>query len=53
MTPYATGGMYVNYLGPDDIERHRAAFGANLDRLMQVKARYDPDGRFPGIPSRS
>ncbi|MGI8658022.1 MAG: FAD-binding oxidoreductase [Candidatus Limnocylindria bacterium] len=52
MTPYATGGMYVNYLGPDDIDRHRAAFGANLDRLMQIKARYDPDGLFQGIPTR-
>jgi FAD/FMN-containing dehydrogenase len=50
LTPYATGGMYVNYLGPDDIDRHRASYGANLDRLMEIKARYDPDGVFSGVP---
>lgn len=48
MAAYSTGGMYVNYLGADDLDRARAAFGPNHDRLREVKDRYDPDGVFNG-----
>lgn len=46
MLPWSTGGLYANYVGPDDVGRLAASFGPNLDRLRQVKERYDPDGVF-------
>jgi hypothetical protein len=42
--------MYVNYLGIEDVDRLRAAFGPNLERLMEIKSRHDPRGIFTGIP---
>jgi FAD/FMN-containing dehydrogenase len=48
VTPYASGGVYVNYLGEDRDERVAAAYGENLARLQEVKAAYDPDGVFSG-----
>jgi FAD/FMN-containing dehydrogenase len=44
MAPFGTGGTYANYVGLDDLDRRRAVHGANLDRLTDVKARYDPAG---------
>jgi FAD/FMN-containing dehydrogenase len=41
--PYSTGGAYVNE--PLD-EKPRAAFGPNLERLAEIKQRYDPDNVF-------
>ncbi|MBA1147571.1 FAD-binding oxidoreductase [Ectothiorhodospiraceae bacterium WFHF3C12] len=48
MTPHATGGVYVNFLGGDEgAERLRAAFGAGtFERLASVKADWDPGNRF-------
>jgi len=47
LQPFGTGGVYVNYLGVgDDESRVRDAYGANYDRLAQVKRRYDPDNLF-------
>jgi FAD/FMN-containing dehydrogenase len=40
-------GAYVNFLGNEGEERIRAAYpGSTWDRLMEVKARYDPDNIF-------
>jgi len=45
--PYSTGGNYVNFQTADeDDDRIRATYGANFDRLVEVKARYDPDNVF-------
>ena len=41
--PWATGGVYVNEAW--DVSPH-AAYGANYERLAQVKARYDPANLF-------
>jgi hypothetical protein len=47
--PYSAGGAYVNMMmdaadeGPD---RVRASYGANYDRLAQIKAKYDPTNLF-------
>jgi FAD/FMN-containing dehydrogenase len=41
--PYSTGGVYVNE--PLD-EKASSAFGANLDRLIEIKQRYDPTNMF-------
>jgi FAD/FMN-containing dehydrogenase len=45
-TPFATGGVYVNFLTADESDRVRAAYGANYQRLAETKARYDPDNLF-------
>ncbi|GIK84987.1 MAG: FAD-linked oxidase [Betaproteobacteria bacterium] len=44
--PYATGGVYVNFLTEDEADRVTNAYGGNLRRLAQVKARYDPGNLF-------
>jgi len=36
-------GRYVNYLGADDSDGVRAAYGANWDRLLTAKRAWDPD----------
>jgi FAD/FMN-containing dehydrogenase len=51
VTPYASGGVYVNYLGEDRDDRIASAYGVNLARLQEVKAVYDPDGVFSGNAS--
>jgi FAD/FMN-containing dehydrogenase len=44
---YSTGGNYVNFQTADeDEERVRATYGANFDRLTEVKEKYDPDNLF-------
>ena len=48
MTPFATGGVYVNLLGTDEQSRVRAAYGVNYDRLAEIKAKWDPDNLFRG-----
>lgn len=48
ITPYSTGGTYVNYLDRDD--NRRAAYGPNYERLLQVKQAWDPDDVFQMNP---
>jgi len=43
--PHATGGVYVNFITEDE-ERVAAAYGANFDRMAEIKRRYDPDNLF-------
>ena len=50
LTPYTTGA-YVNYIDADQPDWPAANYGENLTRLMQVKARYDPDNVFNGPQS--
>ena len=44
--PFASGGVYVNFLTADEGVRVRTAYGSNYDRLAQVKRKYDPDNLF-------
>lgn len=44
--PHAAGSVYVNFLTQDEGARIREAYGANYDRLVEVKRRYDPDNLF-------
>ncbi|MEF8901591.1 MAG: FAD-binding oxidoreductase [Halovenus sp.] len=46
MEPYATDGVYSNYLDRDEDERIRAAYGENYDRLVEVKDEWDPGNLF-------
>ena len=45
--PFSTGGNYINFQTADESEeRVRATYGANFDRLVKVKEKYDPDNLF-------
>jgi FAD/FMN-containing dehydrogenase len=45
--PFATGGVYVNFMPNDEADRVRAgAYGVNFDRLAKIKAKYDPANLF-------
>lgn len=45
--PHLQGSAYVNHLADDDKpEKVRASYGANLGRLRNVKAKYDPANLF-------
>jgi FAD/FMN-containing dehydrogenase len=47
MRPFASGGVYVNFLGEDEKDgRVRAAYGVNYERLVALKNRYDPTNLF-------
>ncbi len=46
MEPYLEHAVYVNMLGADDGDRVRAAYGGNYERLVAIKAAYDPTNFF-------
>jgi len=47
MRRFSTGGTYVNFLTEDDgADRTEAALGGALQRLAQIKARWDPQNVF-------
>ena len=48
LQPWVEDAVYVNDLGEDESDRVRSAYGANFDRLVAVKAKYDPDNFFRG-----
>jgi hypothetical protein len=45
-TPYATGGVYVNFLTQEEQDRIQNAYGANFRKLLDIKMKYDPDNFF-------
>jgi FAD/FMN-containing dehydrogenase len=40
--PHASAGAYVNFMTEEESDRVVAAYGANYDRLAQIKRQYDP-----------
>jgi FAD/FMN-containing dehydrogenase len=46
LSPYLDDRSYMNYMSADDYHRARAAYGANYERLVALKRRYDPDNLF-------
>jgi FAD/FMN-containing dehydrogenase len=49
IAPYATGGVWLNFIGNEGQDRIRAAFGdVNYARLARVKRDFDPQNVFQG-----
>ncbi len=46
MAPYASRGVYVNFLGDEGEQAVRDSYQANYARLAAIKAAYDPDNIF-------
>jgi FAD/FMN-containing dehydrogenase len=47
MKPWATGAVYLNFIGDEGQDRVIAGFGQeNYDRLARIKAEYDPHNVF-------
>jgi FAD/FMN-containing dehydrogenase len=47
--PYSAGGAYVNMMmdsADEGADRVRASYGANYERLMAIKSKYDPQNLF-------
>jgi FAD/FMN-containing dehydrogenase len=44
--PFSAGGAYVNMMMDEGQERVKASYGQNYDRLVKIKAKYDPDNVF-------
>jgi hypothetical protein len=44
--PFASAGVYVNFLGDEGEARLRASYGANYAGLVALKNRYDPTNFF-------
>jgi len=43
---FGASDAYVNYLGDEGSSAVRASYGANYERLAQLKRKYDPDNFF-------
>jgi FAD/FMN-containing dehydrogenase len=43
---FSLGGAYVNFIMEEGIDRIKATYRDNYDRLLKVKRKYDPDNFF-------
>ncbi len=44
--PFATGGVYVNFMPEEEKDRVASAYLGNAERLAAIKAKYDPCNLF-------
>ena len=44
--PYSLGGAYVNFMMDEGVDRIKATYRDNYDRLVEIKRKYDPDNFF-------
>ena len=45
-TPFATGGVYVNFMTEEEMDRVESAYGESYQKLVALKDRYDPENLF-------
>ena len=45
-TPFATGGVYVNFMTEEEKDRVESAYGESYQKLVALKDKYDPDNFF-------
>ena len=46
LKPYSSNGYLLNFLGDEEPDAIRAAFGSNHARLVELKTKYDPTNFF-------
>ncbi len=46
LSPFLTGGVYVNFLADEGVTQAQAAYGDKYRRLVEIKDRYDPANVF-------
>lgn len=46
MHPYSAGGAYINFMMDEGEERISATYGDNYKKLVEIKAKYDPNNLF-------
>lgn len=46
LSEHFSGGRWLNYLGDDQDDAIRSAYGPNYERLVEVKRQYDPENVF-------
>jgi len=46
MLPFTADRVYLNYMSEDAEDRIKASYGANYDRLVALKNKYDPTNLF-------
>jgi FAD/FMN-containing dehydrogenase len=44
--PYGLGGAYVNFMMDEGLDRIKATYRDNYDRLVEIKRKYDPTNFF-------
>ena len=44
--PFASKGVYINFMTEEETERIKDGFGDNYERLVKVKSKYDPNNIF-------
>ena len=46
LKPYATDGIYLNFVADEGHDRVKSSYGPHYDRLVALKDRYDPSNLF-------
>ena len=46
LRPYSEEGGYINFMSGDDQSRAPSNYGANYQRLREVKSKFDPENLF-------
>ena len=44
--PYSSGGAYSNFMMDEGLDRVKASFKHNYDRLVEIKNKFDPNNLF-------